>query len=196
MAPGTGREPGRPTLLARPQHVPAVWVPAVRVQAVRGPAMPETLAGTGILIRLGLRRDRWLLPVWVLGFAVVAYSTALAGADLYPDAGSRIEAANALNATASMVAMFGRIYDPASLGALSLIKYTAFMTAILAVLMVILIIRHTRADEESGRLELLGGGRLGPSARAGCPPRGPLRSRTKSPPPGWRSAPSPGARRN
>ena len=69
-----------------------------------------------------------------------------------------------MNATASMVAMFGRIYDPASLGALSLIKYTAFMTAILAVLMVILIIRHTRADEESGRLELLGGGRLGRDA--------------------------------
>ena len=38
------------------------------------------------------------------------------------------------------------------------------MTAILAVLMVILTIRHTRGDEESGRLELLGGGRLGRDA--------------------------------
>ena len=36
------------------------------------------------------------------------------------------------------------------------------MTAILAVLMVILTIRHTRSDEESGRLELLGGGQAGP----------------------------------
>ncbi|HET8878990.1 MAG TPA: ABC transporter permease [Arthrobacter sp.] len=126
--------------------------------------MPETLAGTGVLIRLGLRRDRWLLPGWVIGFAVVAYSTALAGAELYPDVRSRIEAADAVNATASMVALFGRIYDPASLGALSLIKYTAFMTAILAVLMVVLVIRHTRGDEESGRLELLGGGRLGRDA--------------------------------
>ncbi|MET3809947.1 ABC transporter permease [Arthrobacter sp. UYEF3] len=126
--------------------------------------MRETLAGTGMLIRLGLRRDRWLLPVWVLGFAVVTYSTAAAGAELYPDQRSRVAAANALNATASIVAMFGRIYDPASLGALSLIKYTAFMTAILAVLMVVLIIRHTRADEESGRLELLSGGRLGRDA--------------------------------
>ncbi len=88
----------------------------------------------------------------------------MAGAELYPDAASRIEAATALNATASMVAMFGRIYDPASIGALSLIKYTAFMTAILAVLMVVLVIRHTRGDEESGRLELLGGGRLGRDA--------------------------------
>ncbi|MGY2744064.1 ABC transporter permease [Arthrobacter sp. UYCu723] len=126
--------------------------------------MRETLAGTGELIRLALRRDRWLLPVWILGFALIAYSTAAAGAELYPEVASRVEAATALNATASMVAMFGRIYDPSSLGALSLIKYTAFMTAILAVLMVILTVRHTRADEESGRLELLGGGRLGRDA--------------------------------
>jgi ABC-2 type transport system permease protein len=126
--------------------------------------MTGTLAGTGVLLRLGLRRDRWMLPLWILGFAIIAYSTAAAGAELYPDERSRVEASTALNATASMVALFGRIYDPASLGALSLIKYTAFMTAILAVLMVILTIRHTRGDEESGRLELLGGGRLGRDA--------------------------------
>ncbi|WP_427129622.1 ABC transporter permease [Pseudarthrobacter sp. S9] len=126
--------------------------------------MRETLAGTGILIRLGLRRDRWLLPAWIAGFAVLTYSTALAGVNLYPDVASRIEAATALNATASMVALFGRVYDPASLGAISLFKYTAFMAAILAVLMVIITIRHTRSDEESGRLELLGGGRLGRDA--------------------------------
>ncbi|MDR7081772.1 ABC-2 type transport system permease protein [Arthrobacter ginsengisoli] len=126
--------------------------------------MPENLAGTGALIWLGLRRDRWLLPLWIAGFALIAYSTARAGAELYPDVASRIEASTALNATASMVALFGRIYDPGSIGALSLIKYTAFMTAILAVLMVILTIRHTRSDEETGRLELLGGGRLGRDA--------------------------------
>ena len=124
----------------------------------------ETLAGTGILIRLGLRRDRWLLPAWIAGFAVTAYSTAVAGAELYPDVDSRVSAATALNATASLVAMFGRVYDPTSLGALSLIKYTAFMAAILAVLMVVITVRHTRSDEESGRLELLGGGRLGRDA--------------------------------
>lgn len=126
--------------------------------------MRETLAGTGVLIRLGLRRDRWLLPAWIIGFAATTYSTAVAGAELYPDVGSRVEAATALNATASLVALFGRIYDPASLGALSLIKYTAFMAAILAVLMVVITVRHTRSDEESGRLELLGGGRLGRDA--------------------------------
>jgi ABC-2 type transport system permease protein len=126
--------------------------------------MRETLAGTSALVRLGVRRDRWLLSLWILGFAVMAGTSASAGAGLFPDLASRIEAARTLNATASMVAMFGRVYDPTSLGALSLIKYTAFMTACLAALMVFVTIRHTRADEESGRLELLSGGRLGRNA--------------------------------
>ncbi len=126
--------------------------------------MRETLAGTSALVRLGLRRDRWLLPLWILGFAVMAGSTASAAANLYPGTASRIEAAKTINGTASLVALFGRVYDPTSLGALSLVKYTAFMAAVFAVLMVVVTIRHTRADEESGRLELLSGGRLGRDA--------------------------------
>ncbi|HEY5249395.1 MAG TPA: ABC transporter permease, partial [Dermatophilaceae bacterium] len=126
--------------------------------------MRETLAGTGPLVRLGLRRDRWLLSLWIAAFAMMAGSSASAGAGLFPDLASRIEAARTINATASMVAMFGRIYDTSSLGAVSLIKYTAFMTAALAALMIFVTIRHTRADEESGCLELLSGGRLGRNA--------------------------------
>ena len=126
--------------------------------------MSGTQAGVGDLVRLGLRRDRWLLPAWILGFALMTGFAASAAADLYPDTISRIEAAKTLNATASLVALFGRVYDPTSLGALSLIKYTAFMAAVLAVLMVFVTIRHTRTDEEAGRLELLSGGRLGRNA--------------------------------
>lgn len=128
------------------------------------PTMSETLAGTGALVRLGLRRDRWLLPVWIIAFAAMAGTSASAGEGLFPNQASRIDAANTINATASMVALFGRVYDPSSLGALTMIKYTAFMTAVLAVLMVFVTIRHTRAEEESGQLELLSGGRLGRDA--------------------------------
>ncbi len=126
--------------------------------------MRESLAGTGDMVRLGVRRDRLLLSAWILGFAAMAGFTASAAAGLFPDTAGRIEAARTLNATASMVALFGRVYDPASLGALSMIKYTAFMTAALGALMVFVTIRHTRGDEESGRLELLSGGRLGRNA--------------------------------
>ena len=64
-----------------------------------------------------------LLPLWIAAFALMAYSTAAASSGLFPDERSRIEAATTLNSTASMVALFGRIYDPSSLGALAMIKY-------------------------------------------------------------------------
>lgn len=120
--------------------------------------------GTGPLIRLALRRDRILLPAWIVGFAVIAGFSASATKELYPSQASRLAAASSVNATAALVAMYGRIYDPTSLGALSLFKMTAFGAAIVAILMVVVVVRHTRAEEETGRLELVGSAVVGRSA--------------------------------
>ena len=122
------------------------------------------LAGTGPMTRLGLRRDRWMLSAWVLGFAGMAGISASATVDLYPDVASRVEAAKAVNASAALIALYGRVYDPTSLGAVSMIKMTAFGSALIAILMVFVVVRHSRAEEEAGRLDLLGGGRLGRAA--------------------------------
>lgn len=123
--------------------------------------MADSFAGTGALVRLALRRDRLLLMLWILGFAGMAGFSAAATVGLYPDEGSRVQAAEIVNATGALVALYGPVYDPTSVGALSLFKLTAFGAAITAVLFVFVVIRHTRAEEEAGRLELLGAGRLG-----------------------------------
>lgn len=123
--------------------------------------MPDTLVGTGTLVRLGFRRDRWLLPSWVVGFAAMAGFSASATAGLYPDVPGRIEAAEAVNNTPALVALYGRIYDPTSLGSLALFKLTAFGAAMVAVLMVVVTVRHTRAEEDAGRLELVSSGVVG-----------------------------------
>lgn len=115
----------------------------------------QALVGTVPLLRLALRRDRWLLPLIAVGFAGVAASTVSSTAALYPDAAGRVEAAVAMNGTASLVALYGRIYDPTSLGALAVIKLSAFGASLLALVIVAMVIRHTRVDEESGRLESL-----------------------------------------
>jgi ABC-2 type transport system permease protein len=135
----------------------------VHTTAVRS-TFGGTLVGTGTLTRLGLRRDRWMLSSWVIGFAAMAGISASATVGLYPDVASRVAAADGFNASAALIAMYGRVYDPTSLGALSLIKLTAFGSALIAILMLFVVIRHSRAEEESGRLELLGGGRVGRSA--------------------------------
>lgn len=121
----------------------------------------SNVAGTLLLVRLAVRRDRILLPAWILGFVVVAYSSAAATAGLYPDEAQRVRAAEAVNASTALVALYGPVYDPTSVGELSLFKMTAFGAALTAVLMVFVVIRHTRAEEEAGRLELLAAGRLG-----------------------------------
>ena len=123
--------------------------------------MSEANAGATTTLRLALRRDRILLPAWVLGLAVTAGSSAAATVDLYPTEESRVAAAETINASAAVVALYGRIYDPTSLGAVSMIKLTAMGAAIVGIVMLFVAIRHTRGEEEPGRLELLSGGRLG-----------------------------------
>jgi ABC-2 type transport system permease protein len=121
-------------------------------------------AGTLTLLRLALRRDRAVLLGWIAGLALMAAGSAAATRRLYPTVPSRVAAARMLNASAATVALYGRVYDPASLGALALIKLTAFGTALVAVVMVFAVVRHTRADEEQGRLELLAAGAVGRAA--------------------------------
>lgn len=126
--------------------------------------MTGALTGTGRMIRLVLRRDRVLLPSWVVFFAATAVISASATVELYPTLRSRIEAAEMVNSTAATVALYGRIYDPTSLGALSMLKMTVLYAALISVLMVMMLVRHTRADEESGRLELVESGAVGRAA--------------------------------
>ena len=112
------------------------------------------LNGTRVLLSTNLRRDKLLLPICVATFAGVAGSSAAATAGLYPDAASRNPAAELLNATPALVAMFGRVYEP-SLGAIGLIKLTGLGTAMVGLFALLVVIRHTRADEETGRAELI-----------------------------------------
>jgi ABC-2 type transport system permease protein len=123
----------------------------------------NTLAGTGSLVRLALRRDRVLVPAWIVTFVGMAAFSASATVSLYPTMASRVEAAQGVNGVPALVALYGRIYE-ASTGALSMMKMGGIGTALVAVLAFVLVVRHTRADEEVGRLELIGGSVVGRNA--------------------------------
>ena len=141
---------------------PTTTRPALAPQV--GGAGGSALVGTGQMLRLALRRDRILVPAWVLGIAGMATMSAQATVGLYPDLPQRVQAAEAINGSAALIALYGRIYDPTSLGELSLFKMTAFGAAMVGVLMIILVVRHTRAEEETGRLELVGSTVVGRAA--------------------------------
>ncbi|MFI7675027.1 ABC transporter permease [Actinophytocola sp. NPDC049390] len=116
----------------------------------------DGFAGTGQLLRLALRRDRVIASVWILLFVIMAASSSSASQDLYTTLESRVRAANAVNDTPAMLALYGRVFDPTSLGAVSLIKLGAMGAALAGLLAIFTVVRHTRAEEEAGRSELLG----------------------------------------
>jgi ABC-2 type transport system permease protein len=113
------------------------------------------------LIRLALRRDRIVLPVWILVFVAFAASSAASTEGLYPTVESRVALATTANANPSLLALYGWVFEPTSLGAVGLYKLIALGAAMVAVLTFLITIRHTRTEEEAGRLELVGAGVVG-----------------------------------
>lgn len=118
-------------------------------------------AGTGTLVRLALRRDRVLVPLSVVGLAVLAGSSAQATVALYSDPAQAVAAARAVAASPALVAMYGPVADPQNQDSVAVFK-TGLMGAVFVALLAFAVVRrHTRTEEESGRTELVGAGVVG-----------------------------------
>ncbi|WP_320067389.1 ABC transporter permease [Micromonospora sp. RTGN7] len=117
------------------------------------------MTGTRHLVRLILRRDRVLLPLWVLLIAILPASYATTYAELYPTAAQRAEYAAGTAGNPSIVALLGPAYGD-SVGALAA-QRSGLLHLIVGLISLLVVVRHTRAEEEAGRRELLGATVLG-----------------------------------
>jgi ABC-2 type transport system permease protein len=138
---------------------------APAVEATRSRAFTSTgaLTGTGALTKLALRRDRIMLPVWVYVVVIGVASNAYTFAKLYQTAASRESlVASGLNNPA-LVFLYGRLNGD-SVGALTAWRYGVWGALFAALMSVFLVVRHTRGDEEAGRLELVRSARIGRQA--------------------------------
>ncbi|MFN8101998.1 MAG: ABC transporter permease [Mycobacterium sp.] len=110
--------------------------------------------GTLRLLRLYLRRDRIVAPLWILLLSV-PLATVYVGSisKVYPTDADRAGMVASIMASPAQRAMYGNIYAD-NLGALGVWKAGMFHVLI-AVAVILTVIRHTRADEEAGRVELL-----------------------------------------
>jgi ABC-2 type transport system permease protein len=121
------------------------------------------LTGTAALARLALRRDRIMLPAWVYVVVIGVASNAYTFTRLYKTAPQRAALVASGNGNPALLFLYGRLNGD-SVGALTAWRYGVW-GALFAVLMsVFLVIRHTRGDEETGRLELVGSARVGRQA--------------------------------
>jgi ABC-2 type transport system permease protein len=112
------------------------------------------MTGVGALIRLILRRDRWLLPLWIIPLGVIPVSYVKSFATLFPTPQQLQGYAEASAANASFVALYGKVYG-AGLGELAVWR-SGFIPIVVALVSLLTVIRHTRTEEEAGRRELIG----------------------------------------
>jgi ABC-2 type transport system permease protein len=114
----------------------------------------KTITGTGALVRLILRRDRIILPLWVVVLGLLPVAIANTLADLFPTVAERQSYLAIVIANPALTALYGHAFG-SSLGALTAWRLggTVLLVGLASLLTVI---RHTRAEEEAGRRELLG----------------------------------------
>ncbi|MGP4016591.1 ABC transporter permease [Saccharopolyspora sp. 5N708] len=114
----------------------------------------NALTGTGKLIRLALRRDRVLLPIWILIAAVVPVVFVAAFTGAYPTPQALREYAETSTHNAAFTVAYGALHG-ASLG--ELVAWRAgFVPVVIGLASLLTVIRHTRSEEEAGRRELIG----------------------------------------
>ncbi|MEV4109212.1 ABC transporter permease [Nonomuraea sp. NPDC049695] len=118
------------------------------------------MTGTLELIRLILRRDRVLLPVWMAISALLPASIASSTTALYTDQAARDAFAAASMSNPAQLATRGHIYD-ASVGGLTAWTLGSSGALIGGLISILLVTRHTRVEEETGRRELLSSGVIG-----------------------------------
>jgi ABC-2 type transport system permease protein len=121
------------------------------------------LVGTVPLTRLAFRRDRVALPAAVYVIAVLVTTTAYGLKKLYPTAASQATLAATAGANPALRFLYGRL-DGASLGSLTTWRYGMWAGIFAALMAIFVVIRHTRSDEEAGRLELVGSAAVGRQA--------------------------------
>ena len=125
----------------------------------------QTFTGTRGLIQLAAKRDRIMLPVWIYVLVITAASSAYSIKGLYPDQSSRDALTSSTNAVFGVVALYGPIQSP-TVGGITTWKIALIEAVMAAVMSFLLVVRHTRAEEQTGRQELLGAAPLGRCAPA------------------------------
>lgn len=119
------------------------------------------MVGIWQLVRLALRRDRISLPLWIVVLGVLPSSTVAAYEQLYPTEVSRAPLTAMLGGNPAIAVLYGPAFDLSTPGGFTAWRMLSFLGVFVAVMTIFTVTRHTRAEEDSGRHELLASGVVG-----------------------------------
>ena len=114
----------------------------------------SALGGTAILTGLAVRRDRLLLPFWVPFPTLIALAFVTAFTTAFPTPEALQEYAATSIGNFAFTVFYGRLLG-SSLG--QMVTWRAgFIPVMVGLISLLVVVRHTRTEEEAGRSELIG----------------------------------------
>ena len=114
----------------------------------------SALGGTATLTGLAVRRDRLLLPFWVPFPALIALAFVTAFTTAFPTPEALQEYAATSIGNFAFTIFYGRLLG-SSLG--QMVTWRAgFVPVMVGLISLLVVVRHTRTEEEAGRSELIG----------------------------------------
>lgn len=123
---------------------------------VRGAPQPVAQQRTlGPLVAQRFRRDRVQIAAWIAGFALLSLVGNAAVAGTYGTEAQRAEVLKLIQSTPAVLMLRGTPQGPAA-DAFQFFLLFAFLGVLIGLMATFLAVRHSRAEEESGRAELIG----------------------------------------
>jgi ABC-2 type transport system permease protein len=123
-----------------------------------------TRSRTGTLLRFMLRRERRVLPWWLLGIGLMVAYQSVGSQAIYGTPEKLARFRETMGGNAAMIAMSGPRELLDTIGGEVVFELFAYLSVIVGLMNMFLIGRHTRSDEESGRAELLRSTQIGRQA--------------------------------
>ncbi|MFF1571562.1 ABC transporter permease [Leifsonia sp. NPDC058292] len=107
-----------------------------------------------VLLRQRLRRDRWQLLIWILAIALLALFSAASIQNTYGDAKGRADLLTLAIANPAILMLRG-LPQGSGLAAVTYFEIFTFLALLAGLMSTFLAVRHSRAEEETGRAELV-----------------------------------------
>ncbi|WP_320065546.1 multidrug ABC transporter permease [Micromonospora sp. RTGN7] len=127
--------------------------------------MRQTLTGARPLLRAALTQDARNIGPWVMLITALSASSVLAYEWVFPDAQSRTELAATLGSNPALSLIFGPARDLLTADGFNAWRAGALGTFFAALMAIFIVVRNSRADEDSGQAELLASGVMGRQTR-------------------------------
>ncbi|MGH3681253.1 MAG: ABC transporter permease, partial [Natronosporangium sp.] len=116
----------------------------------------RSLAGTGPLVRFILRRDRIKLPAWLLGITLFVYYYGVALPELYQTPEDlAVVSQFTEGAVGALIAGPGYGLDNPTIESVIVGVYGLYFLLAAGLMNILLVARHTRVEEQTGRAELV-----------------------------------------